>query len=73
MTTHCLCQWIIMIIWLTCDMEQAPCPPLHLLVPVHLVAVAERWWQWQSDGGSGSGSDSDGSCSEQVNDIETLN
>ena len=33
-------QLITMIIWLTCKMEHTPCPPLHLLVQVHPVAVA---------------------------------
>ena len=28
-----------MIIWQTCQMGQAPCPPLHLLLQVHQVAV----------------------------------
>ena len=29
-----------MIIWRKCQMGQAPCPPLHLLLQVHQVAVA---------------------------------
>ena len=38
--THCPHQVNIMIIWRTYQMGQAPCPPLHLSLQFHQVAVA---------------------------------
>ena len=55
-----LCQLITMIIWLTCQMEQALCPPLHLLVQDHPVALIVTVI-------SDNDTSSSGSCSEQDN------
>ena len=49
-----------MIIWLICQLEQAPCPALHPLVQVHLVVAVAAIVTKEVRSSSGS-------CSEQDN------